>query len=308
MTGANEQNAAVGDHATRLQLLYEKAEFLRSNNAPLRLHRLPPDRRRIAAGQVSAATQIGVVLSANGAGANGGRLSAGDGLVVSSGAGPLLRGGKGVEMLVIRGSGSSPLEFWYSDGQADSPPIDLTVSPTPYADQPPSYWAMALQLAERFERLHRGDSGADSAVAQAVIEGAALLLKALRQAIAPPQTSDGPARIGCATLYLSARMGDAALRKIDVGEHLAVPVDAVVTTGERRVVFVDAGEDRLVPRDVVVGPRAGEWYAVTSGLAAGDEVVQSGAFLIAAESRLRAAQTYWGATPSGHSGGEGHGE
>ena len=96
--------------------------------------------------------------------------------------------------------------------------------------------------------------------------------------------------------------------QIDVGEHLAVPVDAVVTTGERRVVFVDAGEDRLVPRDVVVGPRAGEWYAVTSGLAAGDEVVQSGAFLIAAESRLRAAQTYWGATPSGHSGGEGHGE
>lgn len=83
--------------------------------------------------------------------------------------------------------------------------------------------------------------------------------------------------------------------KVDLGEVLAVPTEAVLITGERRIVFVDAGEDRLVPRDIVVGPRAGEWIQVVSGLAAGDQVVRSGAFLVAAESRLRAAETYWGA-------------
>ncbi len=75
---------------------------------------------------------------------------------------------------------------------------------------------------------------------------------------------------------------------------LAVPVDAVIFTGERRIVFVTAPEDRLVPRDVKLGPRAGPWFAVEEGLAAGDTVVASGTFLIAAESRIRAAQTFWG--------------
>ncbi|TNE86880.1 MAG: efflux RND transporter periplasmic adaptor subunit [Deltaproteobacteria bacterium] len=86
--------------------------------------------------------------------------------------------------------------------------------------------------------------------------------------------------------------------KVDLGEKLAVPTEAIVVTGERRVVFVDAGEDRLVPRDIVVGRRAGDWTEVVSGLAPGDAVVHSGAFLVAAESRLRAAETYWGAAPS----------
>ncbi|MCO4747341.1 MAG: efflux RND transporter periplasmic adaptor subunit [Proteobacteria bacterium] len=83
--------------------------------------------------------------------------------------------------------------------------------------------------------------------------------------------------------------------KVDLGEKLAVPTEAVLITGERHIVFVDEGEDRLVPRDIVVGGRAGEWTQVVSGLKAGEQVVRSGAFLVAAESRLRAAETYWGA-------------
>jgi len=75
---------------------------------------------------------------------------------------------------------------------------------------------------------------------------------------------------------------------------LAVPVEAVIITGERRIVFVDAGDDRLVPREVTLGIRSGGWFEVKAGLEPGEAVVASGTFLIAAESRIRAAQTYWG--------------
>lgn len=83
-----------------------------------------------------------------------------------------------------------------------------------------------------------------------------------------------------------------------LGEQLAVPVEAVIATGQRRIVFVDEGGGRLVPRDVHVGRRAGEWFEVHEGLAAGDAVVTSGAFLVASESRIRASETYWGRAPA----------
>jgi Cu(I)/Ag(I) efflux system membrane fusion protein len=71
------------------------------------------------------------------------------------------------------------------------------------------------------------------------------------------------------------------------GAQVAVPVDAVVYTGPRRVVYVAEG-DRFVPRTVEVGPRDEGWIAITSGLTVGEQVVTDGVFLIAADSRLRA--------------------
>lgn len=81
---------------------------------------------------------------------------------------------------------------------------------------------------------------------------------------------------------------------IELGARLAVPVTAVISTGLRDVVFVDAGEGRLVPRDVTLGARAGDHYEVVEGLTPGDAVVSAGTFLVASESKLSAAQTYWG--------------
>ena len=57
---------------------------------------------------------------------------------------------------------------------------------------------------------------------------------------------------------------------------------------------MDAGEGRLVPRDVTLGTRAGDHYEVVEGLTPGDAVVSAGTFLVASESKLSAAQTYWG--------------
>jgi Cu(I)/Ag(I) efflux system membrane fusion protein len=83
---------------------------------------------------------------------------------------------------------------------------------------------------------------------------------------------------------------------VELGEHLAIPHQAVIVTGARRIVFVDKGEGRLRPTEVKLGARAGDYIIVNEGLSEGDIVVTSGNFLIAAESRIRSAAEYWEAS------------
>jgi Cu(I)/Ag(I) efflux system membrane fusion protein len=72
-------------------------------------------------------------------------------------------------------------------------------------------------------------------------------------------------------------------------EALTVPVDAVVDSGLRRTVFVEAGEGVYEPRAVETGWRADGRVEIRSGLSAGDRIVVSGTFLVDSESQLRAA-------------------
>jgi Cu(I)/Ag(I) efflux system membrane fusion protein len=72
---------------------------------------------------------------------------------------------------------------------------------------------------------------------------------------------------------------------------LVVPASAVLTTGERAIVYVRVpGRERPTFRgvEVTVGPRAGEYYPVRSGLEAGAEVVVNGNFKIDAALQLLA--------------------
>lgn len=78
-----------------------------------------------------------------------------------------------------------------------------------------------------------------------------------------------------------------------LGDRLSVPVDAVIHTGPRTLVFVDEGADRLRPVEVTTGARSGERVEILSGLKAGDLVVSGGTFLVAAESRVRSAAPIW---------------
>jgi Cu(I)/Ag(I) efflux system membrane fusion protein len=75
----------------------------------------------------------------------------------------------------------------------------------------------------------------------------------------------------------------------DLGTRLAIPVGAVLYEGDRSIVFVDLGAAGIVPRQVALGARAGDEVEVKAGLKPGDVIVTSGNFLIAAESKLKAA-------------------
>jgi len=75
---------------------------------------------------------------------------------------------------------------------------------------------------------------------------------------------------------------------IDLGEKLAIPEEAVLDTGTRKIVYV-VKDNRFAMREVTLGPKAGEFYEVISGLGEGEEVVTSGNFLIDAESKLKGA-------------------
>ncbi len=94
------------------------------------------------------------------------------------------------------------------------------------------------------------------------------------------------------------------MKHLEVEQVLAVPFEAVVDTGVRKVVFLDKGHGTFDAAEIEVGPRAGEYYPVLKGLAAGDRVVTAGAFLLDAETRLNPAAgvLYFGA--GGKAGGE----
>ncbi|MBY0280389.1 efflux RND transporter periplasmic adaptor subunit [Candidatus Binatia bacterium] len=74
-----------------------------------------------------------------------------------------------------------------------------------------------------------------------------------------------------------------------LGDKLAVPRDAVLDSGEHRIVFVVRGSGSFAPREVQLGRAAGDWVEVLSGLDAGEQVVTSANFLIDSESKIRAA-------------------
>ncbi len=83
---------------------------------------------------------------------------------------------------------------------------------------------------------------------------------------------------------------------IDLGIKLAVPVTAVVYTGERNVVYVAGQDGYFAAREIKVGAKTEDYYEILSGLKEGEEVVTAGNFFVDSESNLKAA------TPSTGSG------
>ena len=66
----------------------------------------------------------------------------------------------------------------------------------------------------------------------------------------------------------------------DADAPLVIPASAPLLTGERAVVYVRRPGDKPVfeMREVELGPRAGAYYLVSSGLHEGEELVVNGAF------------------------------
>ena len=70
------------------------------------------------------------------------------------------------------------------------------------------------------------------------------------------------------------------------GGSVSVPRSAVVSTGQRHLVFVRRADGKLEPRIVEVGGATDQRIEILRGLNAGDSVVASATFLVDAESNL----------------------
>jgi RND family efflux transporter MFP subunit len=70
---------------------------------------------------------------------------------------------------------------------------------------------------------------------------------------------------------------------------ITVPVDSVVDTGLRKVVFVEKGDGYFEPRRVETGWRRGGLVEITRGLMNKERIVVSGTFMVDSESRMQAA-------------------
>lgn len=76
------------------------------------------------------------------------------------------------------------------------------------------------------------------------------------------------------------------IRSVATTPVLHVPRSALLSTGERNLVFVKRADGMLEPRDVVPGLATDDRVELKSGVQAGETVVSSATFLIDAESNL----------------------
>jgi Cu(I)/Ag(I) efflux system membrane fusion protein/cobalt-zinc-cadmium efflux system membrane fusion protein len=71
-------------------------------------------------------------------------------------------------------------------------------------------------------------------------------------------------------------------------DALAVPMEAVLFSGERNLVIMALGEGRFAPRDVTIGLESGDgYYEIREGVSEGETVVTSAQFLFDSESNLQ---------------------
>jgi Cu(I)/Ag(I) efflux system membrane fusion protein len=91
---------------------------------------------------------------------------------------------------------------------------------------------------------------------------------------------------------------------------LVIPASAPLITGTRAVVYVrlaDKEKPTFEGREIVLGPRAGDYYLVKEGLVEGEQVVTKGNFKIDASLQIQAKPSMMnpedGAAPMGHQHG-----
>lgn len=78
-----------------------------------------------------------------------------------------------------------------------------------------------------------------------------------------------------------------------LGERIVIPEQAVIFSGENRVVFVDLGEGQLQAKKIKTGIQNEGYIEVIEGLEHGEIIVTSGNFLIASESKLKLGTEQW---------------
>jgi Cu(I)/Ag(I) efflux system membrane fusion protein len=72
------------------------------------------------------------------------------------------------------------------------------------------------------------------------------------------------------------------------GARLAIPTEALIDSGPRKIVYVEKKPGTYEMRQVTLGIRGTDYVEVLKGIRKGERVVTSGNFLIDSESQLHA--------------------
>ena len=78
---------------------------------------------------------------------------------------------------------------------------------------------------------------------------------------------------------------------------LVIPASAILFTGKRSLVYLETGKGVYAPREITLGPRAGSYYIVKSGLKAGDKVVTHGNFQIDSTAQINRTESMMNPKP-----------
>lgn len=108
-------------------------------------------------------------------------------------------------------------------------------------------------------------------------------------------------------LVRAETLGYVTAEPSDTAKPLVIPVSAALLTGKRAIVYVqipDAEEPTYEGREIVLGPRAGDYYLVNSGLNEGELVVTNGNFKLDSALQISAKPSMM--TPEGGGGAGGH--
>ncbi len=108
-------------------------------------------------------------------------------------------------------------------------------------------------------------------------------------------------------LVRAETLGYVTAEPSDTAKPLVIPVSAALLTGTRAIVYVQvptAEEPTYEGREIVLGPRAGDYYLVRSGLNEGELVVTNGNFKLDSALQISAKPSMM--TPEGGGGGGGH--
>ena len=109
----------------------------------------------------------------------------------------------------------------------------------------------------------------------------------------PEVVKDGPGKCDVCGMDLvpAEQLGYSNLSAEEANPPLLVPSGAVLHTGKRSIVYVqvpDSEEPTFEGRDVLIGPRTGNYYIVEAGLKEGEQVVAEGGFVIDSALQIQA--------------------
>ncbi len=125
----------------------------------------------------------------------------------------------------------------------------------------------------------------------------------------PEEVKEGAGKCGICEMPLvrTESLGYVGVDPEKADKPLVIPASAPLITGKRAIVYVvvpDREKPTFEGREIVLGPRAGDYYLVRRGLKEGERIVTKGGFKIDAELQIQAKPSMM--TPEGGGGGGGH--